>query len=96
MPRVLVSDDGVVRRYRVLDGQGNQIGLDEETVPTAIDINAVTLRNRATQALAANNTYLGIASPTNAQVVTQVGRLTQECSGMIRLLLGLLDDTTGT
>lgn len=96
MPRQLISDDGVVRRYRVLDGQGNQIGLDEEPIPTTVDINATTLRDRATQALAGNNNYLGIASPTNAQVVTQVARLTRESSGVIRLLLGLVDDTTGT
>jgi hypothetical protein len=57
-----------------------------------------------------NQTYLGIASPTNAQVVAQVKSLTQQnnalvaqvtaltrqMNAMIRLAQGLLDSTDGT
>lgn len=63
---------------------------------TAEETNSATLRDRAQQALAANATYLALGNPSNAQVVQQVGRLTRECSAVIRLLLGLLDTTDGT
>ncbi len=96
MPRELVTDDGVHRRYRVTDGAGNVIGYDDEFTPTLEEANAATLRSRATAALAANATFLGLASPTNAQTLAQVQRLTRECSALIRLSLSLLDDTNGT
>lgn len=60
------------------------------------DENAKTLRQRADAALAANATYLAIASPTNAQITAQVRRLTQENNAIIRLLVGKLDTTDGT
>jgi len=96
MPRILISDDGVTRRYRVTNAGGQEIGFDEEHIPTVEESIAETLRSRARTALDANATYLNIASPSNAQVVAQVRRLTQECSGMIRLVLGVLDTTDGT
>ncbi len=54
------------------------------------------LHAKARQALAANTTYLALPTPTNAQVVAQVARLTRECSALIKLLLDDLNDTTGT
>lgn len=60
------------------------------------EINAATLKDRAAHAIIANITYLSITSPTNAQVVAQVNRLTKECSGLIRLLLDQTDDIAGT
>lgn len=59
-------------------------------------MNAATLRDRGIAALDANATFLALAAPTNAQVVAHVQRLTRECSGLIRLELNQLDDTTGT
>lgn len=94
--RQLISDDGRVRRYRVLDDAGQQIGVDEEWTPTAEEVNAQTLRSRAAAALSANATFLALGSPTNAQVLTQVQRLTRECSALIRLAMNLLDTTDGT
>ena len=59
-------------------------------------INEADLRAKALAALAVNNTYLAIATPTNAQVAAQVRVLTKECAGLIMLVLGRLDDVTGT
>lgn len=55
--------------------------------------NQATLRQRAETAIGANNTFLALASPTNAQTLAQVKLLTRECSAVIRLLLGKLDST---
>lgn len=96
MPRILISDDGVIRRYRVTDAGGTTIGYDDELIPTTQDTNAATLRDRSAQALTANAVFLAVGSPTNAQVVAQVQRLTRECNGLIRLVLSQLDDTAGT
>ena len=62
------------------------------------EINADTLRERASAALDANRAFLAIPAPgpTNAQVVGQVQRLTRECSAMIRLELNATDTTDGT
>lgn len=58
--------------------------------------NLGTLQSRAQTALTTNATYLAIGSPSAAQVAAQVRVLTMECNGLIRLLLGQLDSTTGT
>lgn len=58
--------------------------------------NQTTLQTKAQAALAANATFLALASPTNAQIVAQVQALTKECSALIRLALGVFDSTAGT
>lgn len=55
-----------------------------------------TLQQKAQAALANNATFQAIGSPTNAQNAAQVQALTRQCNGIIRLLLGALDSTTGT
>ena len=51
---------------------------------------------KAKAALAANATFLGLASPTNAQVVAQVKALTKEANALIKLEVRDLLDTSGT
>lgn len=60
------------------------------------DDNASVLIYRARQALAVNDTFLALGSPTNAQTLAQVQRLTRECSALIRLAIGVADSIAGT
>ena len=46
------------------------------------------IEDRITQALSVNATFLGLASPTNAQVVAQTKALTRQVSAIIRLMRG--------
>ena len=59
-------------------------------------VSVVALQTKALAAIAANQTYLAIASPTAAQVAAQVALLTRENTAIIRLLLGQLTSTSGT
>jgi hypothetical protein len=60
------------------------------------DTNRVTIEQRAQTALAANETFLAIASPSNAQNAAQIKLLTRECQGLIRLAIKALDSLNGT
>jgi hypothetical protein len=63
---------------------------------TTTDTNRSTIEQRAQQALAANETFLALASPTNAQNAAQIKLLTRECQGLIRLAIKALDSLNGT
>ena len=91
-----ISDDGRVRRFRVYNDAGQQIGTDEEIVPTPEQANAVTLRSRLLQALAVNAAHLAKATTTTAENTAHLRRVTQQNSALIRLMLELLDTTEGT
>lgn len=69
---------------------------DARAAEAARGANEATIRSRAATALAANNAFLALSSPTNAQVLAQTKVLTRENTALIKLALGLLDDTTGT
>lgn len=56
--------------------------------------NLATILQQAATALTNNTTYLGIASPTNAQVVAQVAALTRQMDGVIRVLVQNFAGTT--
>lgn len=53
-----------------------------------------TIRNNASQALATNATYLGLANPTTAQAVAQVAALTRQIDALIRLAVANFSGTT--
>lgn len=61
-----------------------------------LDGNKVTVQSRAQAALTANAAFLALASPTNAQMLAQVQRLTRECNALIRLSQGLVADISDT
>ena len=54
------------------------------------------LRGKITAALTANQAYLALPSPTAAQTLTQVQRLTREVNAVLRIIDGRLDDVSDT
>lgn len=73
----------VVRQYVDLDGGSRDLEAPELVA---------TIYTKAAQALAANTTFLGVASPSAAQVAAQVKLLTREVNGLLRLLVHQLGD----
>jgi hypothetical protein len=97
--RQLISDNGIIRKYRVLNDAGQQIGTDEETVPTPEAANEATIRNRIAALLTASVAYLAVPNPpgpTAAQTTAQVQRNTRLTIALAKLALGQLDTTEGT
>ena len=97
MTTAIIEDTPDYQIIRTTSAAGftDQIVLKPGPLLTA-QANANDLNAKARAALAANTAYLAITTPTNAQVVAQVQRLTRECSAIIKLLLEDLADTTGT
>ena len=58
--------------------------------------NAAAVAAKGPAAIANNQTFLALPTPTNAQTLAQVDALTRQTNAVIRLLLGLLDVTDGT
>jgi hypothetical protein len=82
--------------YVVRDAAGNIVDQRVVEVGSTASVNEMDLREKARTALALNDAFLALASPTNAQTLTQVQRLTRECSALIRLAIRALDTTDGT
>lgn len=78
--RTMATDDGGTRQLADADLPAN--------MPAILD--------RAGQALANNQAFLGLANPSNAQTVAQVQALTRQVNALIRLTLGQFDSTNGT
>lgn len=73
----------------MLQSQAISEGYTQDPVePTPEEI----LKGQAAKALDLNKQYLALNNPTNAQVVAQVRRLTQECSHLIRLAVQSFDE----
>lgn len=94
----------VTRSDRVQQFRDGQV-ISDQAVSTDVTVEAVVfdLAAKGRAAIATNITFLALSSPTNAQTLAQVQRLTRESTAIIRLLLGLvadspdlLTDTTGT
>lgn len=73
-------------------GDGGILLVDDAQMPAAIGV----LFDKAAAALTNNQTFLGIATPTQAQAVAQVQALTRQVDALIRLQIGQLDTTAGT
>jgi hypothetical protein len=87
------TDRNVTRR---VDGT---VLVDEEVIVDVTEqVVQLDLHSKARAALQANRDYLALASPTNAQNLAQIRRITRECSALIRLLIGsdLLVENTDT
>lgn len=72
------------------------VAADRRATAATAAANNTALRNKARQAIAANDTFLALTGPTNSQVVAQVQRLTREATALIRLTIGALDSMDGT
>ena len=72
--------------------------VEQVTVDVTTDVVTIDLHAKARTALAANATYLALATPTNAQNAAQIKALTRQHNAIIRLLIGadLLTDTINT
>lgn len=89
---VQFNSDGSVATSRALTGAEAQQLVDIDTNNATVS-NKSTLTQQAQSALAANRAYLGITSPTNAQVAAQVKALTQQTQALIRFALNQFDGT---
>jgi hypothetical protein len=96
MTERLIIDDAEKQVFRDEDPNVALAPLRTVWKPGSAEFNRADLTAKATTALASNATFLALGAPTNAQVLTQVQRLTRENSALIRLALGLLDDISGT
>jgi hypothetical protein len=85
--------NGTVLVQRTLTAQEATALAAQDAAATA-SANEALLRSRAQQAITNNTTYLGITTPSNAQVVAQVAALTRQNNAIIRLVIGQLDATT--
>jgi hypothetical protein len=72
---------------------GELIAEEVVEVDITAETNGATMRERAETALESNRTFLALASPTQAQTLTEVKALARQMNGLIRLVLGQLDDT---
>ena len=91
--------DGTVTASRALTAPETADLAAQDAAATAAN-NSTTLRTRANAALTTNATYLalsaGALTPTALQQTVQVNKLTRECNILIRLVISLLDDLSGT
>jgi hypothetical protein len=85
------SYDLAGNRYQLYQHNGSALVLVTDRPLTAAEVSLLTSRQnsdaidtRIRDALAANKTFLAIASPTNAQTLAQTRALTRQVSALIR------------
>jgi hypothetical protein len=86
-----------VRSLELVDGVPTVVWSErefdkDEIAGKRVQANGDAIRSQAALAVEANKTFLGLASPTNAQIVAQVRSLTRQSNGLVRLNLNLLDE----
>ncbi len=79
------------REAIVYNADGTSTVTAYQTAPEADNVD--TIMASARSALAANRTYVALASPTTAQTTAQVKQLSRQMNGLIRVLLGAFDGT---
>ena len=98
MADVVIKNEGGTAVYYV-DGvqvtRAQAIAASDPATITA-SVNEKALIDKALAALTANNTFLAIATPTNAQVSAQGKALTRQSTARLRLASRALSDTSGT
>lgn len=104
---VAQSWDDSTDTYTAYDQSGNvtttrPFTADETARAQAIEASLATSNNRSTltnaaaNAIANNQTFLGLASPTAAQELSQLQALTRQVNALIRLVTNDLSSTAGT
>ena len=99
--------DDATRLYTKWDSAGVQVEqrpyteeentrADAEAVTNTAERNREAIEAKAKAAITANNNFLALSSPTNAQTLAQVKVLTRENTALIRLVLGELNSQEGT
>lgn len=78
---------------QVFNKQGQVVSEEIVVIDSTIEDNDRTLRERAQNALANNNTFMNLTAPTNAQNAAQIKALTRQMNAIIRLVVGALDNT---
>lgn len=86
------ADDGTLTAQQITNAIAGLVA--QQAADATTQANQATIQAKALAALAANATYLAIATPTQAQAVAQVGALTQQLDAVIRLILGQFSSTS--
>lgn len=77
---------------QVFDRKGNILSDTVDVVDTTTLTTVSTVAARAKAAITANNNYLAIGAPSNAQVTAQVTLMTKECTALIKMMASLIPD----
>ena len=89
------NPDGTVASTRPLT-TSESAALAAQAAAATQGMNQTQLLAQAATAIANNITFLGLATPTQAQAVAQVQALTRQVNALLRLSASLLDSTAGT
>lgn len=83
-------------RTRTIETYQNGVLVNSRTETYEVSteqVNDETIRAQALSALAANKTFVALATPSTAQNAAQIKALSRQVNGVIRLLLQQLDAT---